>query len=942
MNTPKPPLPPRNKPRQVSGTIHSANTLPELGEKLRARLLFVDDDPTFLQALRNPADAHFSEALSIETHCTADSNNLVGALLTLKDGNWRPDAILIDINTAKGGKTGWQYLSEIRACEDFYALPIAMMTANQFGSSARDRIDHDTDNTSETNPSEWTRNSLDNDADSVLYGKESSYHFLLRVEEALEQWQFSARDRVWMRLSRELSQTLQAPEVNAQAVAQQVLEFLHHHLGVDFGFSRLLSALFPDEPIGQAEAPRDNSKLYLAAQINGEFAKNEIDTPNVPILNKLLVSKTGVKDDSISTTDAGEYLVDIKGCRFLGVPLWFDAVVLGTLTLYRQPNEPAFTKKDLVFAEMVAHQLGAVFGRLRTINLHQQQQASLVEFVHEAATANDEQALAQTIAKLLQKVINHDHPKSKATVRLLEYATGELKRLGKAGCPMDVVRINVEDDPSIYAWVVRENKPRLVPDTCLESCFVNGCSLGLRSELCVPISIAKAAIGAVNLEYESINSYDLFDQYFVSALCRISAQFIRHLRAQRFQKELLFWANSLHRLDEEQSWNQLFGMLYIFCSHSCLLHFEPGDSPNQPWKVVHVHSPGINSPRPLEEWNDFIQENWEDSLVGKTIKSNKFDDIIYTVNKTDFVEVSALLGHEQKADALIPLYEDNASQRPPVGIIILMWFRPPPLDAEELMLLRLFGRVCGELVTKRRRFAQARDEWLTYEQEAALGMALQQFRHLMKNVLGGVNNQMDILESHAAFSRDPAALAAVKRIRERVFSLEPALNKSVSYVRPPRPEDIDVAAKWRLLCGDVGNPLREKAKRIGVEWAADVAPATCHADPLIVELILYTLVNNALDAFGEYGVPEKRLWAESHMDADTITFTVCDNGPGVSPDMKARLFKTGESSKKDGLGFGLSFARQRARMMGGELVYLEHPIGARFQLRLPSAKGDEK
>lgn len=941
MNTPKPPPPPRSGPRQHTTDSYAGATLPELGKTLRARLLFVDDDPEFLQALKNSAHSYYSEALPLETHCTGDSNDLVGALRAFRDRNWRPDAILIDINTAQGGKTGWQYLSEIRACEEFYALPIAMMTANQFGSSAQDRIDLDQENTSEKKPSEWTRNSLDKDAEAVLYGKESSAAFLLRVAEALEQWQFSARDRVWMRLSRELSLMLKAPEVKAQAVAQQVLDFLHRHLEVSFGFSRLLGALVPNASAGQSECSLDNLQLCLAAHVHGDFASVELDTPNVPILKRLLDEKLGFKVDNISESDAGVYDGNIKGCRFLGVLLWFGSDVLGTLTLYRKPDKPVFTNKDWVFAEMVAQQLGAVFGRQRSINQHLQQQASLVEFVHEAASSHDEQSLAQTIAELLQKEINHDHPKSKATVRLLEYATGELKRHGRAGCAMDEAIVYVDNKKSIYARAVRENTNRLISNTCNEPDYLLSCHAGITSELCVPISIGKAAIGAVNLEHEHEGFYDTFNLHFVSALCRISAQFIRHLRAQRFQNELLFWANGLHRLDEKQSWDQLFGMLYSFCSHSCLLHFEPGETPNHPWKVIHVHAPGIPSPPSEEEWNAFMQQNWGESLIAKTVKSNKFDSVVYTEDKKEFVEVTSLLGHKQKADALIPLYEDNANQRPPVGIIILMWFRPPPLDAEEKMLLTLFGRVCGELVTKRRRFEQARDEWLTHEQEAALGMALQQFRHLMKNVLGGVNNQMEVLESHAAFSGAPDALAAVKRVRERVFSLEPALNRSVSYVRPPRLENMNIAAIWKQLCGDE-RTLAEKASRLRVEWVAEVAPTLCHADPLIVELILYTLVNNAVDALGQSNAQQKRVWAESGAEGESITFTVCDNGPGVNPDMKARLFKTGESSKKDGLGFGLSFARQRARMMGGELAYLEHPTGARFQLRLPVAQGVEK
>ena len=64
---------------------------------------------------------------------------------------------------------------------------------------------------------------------------------------------------------------------------------------------------------------------------------------------------------------------------------------------------------------------------------------------------------------------------------------------------------------------------------------------------------------------------------------------------------------------------------------------------------------------------------------------------------------------------------------------------------------------------------------------------------------------------------------------------------------------------------------------------------------------------------------------------------VVDDGPGVSPEVLARLFEAfGPSTAQKGSGLGLHVSREAARAQGGDLV-LEStgPEGSVFLLRLP-------
>jgi C4-dicarboxylate-specific signal transduction histidine kinase len=70
-----------------------------------------------------------------------------------------------------------------------------------------------------------------------------------------------------------------------------------------------------------------------------------------------------------------------------------------------------------------------------------------------------------------------------------------------------------------------------------------------------------------------------------------------------------------------------------------------------------------------------------------------------------------------------------------------------------------------------------------------------------------------------------------------------------------------------------------------------------------------------------------------------IEVIVDDNGPGVSPAMRAELFKTFVTSKPDGMGVGLAVSRSLAQACGCELTACDSRLGgAGFRLDIPVKK----
>ena len=69
---------------------------------------------------------------------------------------------------------------------------------------------------------------------------------------------------------------------------------------------------------------------------------------------------------------------------------------------------------------------------------------------------------------------------------------------------------------------------------------------------------------------------------------------------------------------------------------------------------------------------------------------------------------------------------------------------------------------------------------------------------------------------------------------------------------------------------------------------------------------------------------------------NTVEIAVVDNGPGIPPDQRERIFEAYFTTKPKGTGLGLASARHNVEVYGGSIhVESELGKGARFILVLP-------
>ncbi|HWH73560.1 MAG TPA: PAS domain S-box protein [Methylibium sp.] len=118
-------------------------------------------------------------------------------------------------------------------------------------------------------------------------------------------------------------------------------------------------------------------------------------------------------------------------------------------------------------------------------------------------------------------------------------------------------------------------------------------------------------------------------------------------------------------------------------------------------------------------------------------------------------------------------------------------------------------------------------------------------------------------------------------------------------------------------------------------------------DPILIEQVLLNLLKNAAEAIDNAHLPPARRHIELRVvprhtpeEGGVIEFSVTDHGPGVKPEVLARLYEAFFSTKPDGLGIGLSLCRSiieshRGRIRTENLYNGDVAIGCRFAFTLP-------
>lgn len=146
-----------------------------------------------------------------------------------------------------------------------------------------------------------------------------------------------------------------------------------------------------------------------------------------------------------------------------------------------------------------------------------------------------------------------------------------------------------------------------------------------------------------------------------------------------------------------------------------------------------------------------------------------------------------------------------------------------------------------------------------------------------------------------------------------------------------------------LMISDLGGILGmiERDGGVTLEIDIDEADDAVQADRIQVQQALINLVRNAVEAVS--GQPARRIrLCGRRLDRTCYQLSVEDSGPGVAPEHVDAIFRPLMTTKRAGMGLGLSVTRKIVEAHGGTLEVDRSPLGgAAFRFTLPGDQSRE-
>ena len=248
-----------------------------------------------------------------------------------------------------------------------------------------------------------------------------------------------------------------------------------------------------------------------------------------------------------------------------------------------------------------------------------------------------------------------------------------------------------------------------------------------------------------------------------------------------------------------------------------------------------------------------------------------------------------------------------------------------------------FGDLEQSFINMTNELQEAQAQLIKAEREAAWREMAKQVAHEIKNPLTPMKLSIQHIEKayrDNAKNFDEIFKQVIHTILQQIDTLSNIATEFSHMAKMPDRKFVKVNVNEIL--NETAN-LFSQYENIKFDLNLNAASPLIYADREEIERMFLNIVKNAVQAMQENG----NITIESSSDEKMVYISISDNGPGIPKEVLARIFEPYFSTKKEGMGLGLTLVKKTIDDLWGTIdIESELGKGTRVNIKLPCTGRD--
>ena len=519
---------------------------------------------------------------------------------------------------------------------------------------------------------------------------------------------------------------------------------------------------------------------------------------------------------------------------------------------------------------------------------------------------------------------------SSGSLVLINPTSGFLEIVAAQNLSSGARKLKLRVGEGITGWVAQTGKPVCLGDVTKDKRYVS-VRRDVRSELAVPLDVQGEIRGVINVDSERVNAFSTDDLDLLQELALQAAKVIHNtwLYEQLRLKVMLFESlstvsrtiNSTLNLDEalraitreacELMRARMCSLMLLDDSHEWL-DLRASHGAGQAY---------INKPR----------LSVEESLLGVVVRRKKPVQVANVQADTRYQNVELARKEELVSLLSVPLIFSGQV----TGTLSVYTARPYNFSNEEIKILGALAELSAIAIEKARlyeRVVDVEEQLRQNEKLSALGLLAAEVAHEIRNPLTVMKLLYHSLD--LKFDEKDPRSKDVKIIEAKIEHLNKIVEQILDFARTTEPKFAPV--NLNDLVDELGLLVRHKLANQGIKLVRDLQsdlPLVLGDAPQLEQAFLNLILNGA-EAMGNGGSLTIKTRA---LQSGHVAVAFKDTGGGMSPEQKARAFKTVlATTKAKGTGLGLAIVGRIIETHHGQIRILSRPgRGTTMRITLP-------